>query len=106
MGERRYNILLLAYDKEICPICLESFNFGDEVRFGDPCRHNFHESFFMQLRDFHKCPMCRGTYKRTYTLVIPPKPEEEDAYPPPSPPHVSPPQTPSPPEEEDADLVF
>uniref|UniRef100_A0A1J3H7M6 E3 ubiquitin-protein ligase SIS3 n=1 Tax=Noccaea caerulescens TaxID=107243 RepID=A0A1J3H7M6_NOCCA len=42
-----------------CPICLEEFNVGNEVR-GLPCAHNFHvECIDQWLRLNVKCPRCR-----------------------------------------------
>ncbi|XP_050889903.1 E3 ubiquitin-protein ligase SIS3-like [Lathyrus oleraceus] len=42
-----------------CPICLEEFRVGNEVR-GLPCAHNFHvECIDEWLRMNVKCPRCR-----------------------------------------------
>ncbi|KAM7273712.1 hypothetical protein ACFE04_028376 [Oxalis oulophora] len=55
----KFRLKAVPTDCSECPICLEEFHVGDEVR-GLPCAHNFHvECIDEWLRLNVKCPRCR-----------------------------------------------
>ncbi|KZV56559.1 protein binding protein [Dorcoceras hygrometricum] len=55
----KFMLKAVPTDCSECPICLEEFHFGVEVR-GLPCAHNFHvECIDEWLRLNVKCPRCR-----------------------------------------------
>ncbi|PIN01674.1 hypothetical protein CDL12_25816 [Handroanthus impetiginosus] len=55
----RFELKAVPDDCSECPICLEEFHVGNEVR-GLPCAHNFHvECIDEWLRLNAKCPRCR-----------------------------------------------
>ncbi|KAK3225095.1 hypothetical protein Dsin_004957 [Dipteronia sinensis] len=55
----KFRLKAVPTDCSECPICLEEFHEGDEVR-GLPCAHNFHiECIDEWLRLNVKCPRCR-----------------------------------------------
>ncbi|XP_073143931.1 E3 ubiquitin-protein ligase SIS3-like isoform X2 [Henckelia pumila] len=55
----KFRLKAVPTDCSECPICLEEFHVGDEVR-GLPCAHNFHvECIDKWLRLNVKCPRCR-----------------------------------------------
>ncbi|KAJ0756396.1 putative transcription factor C2H2 family [Helianthus annuus] len=54
-----FSLKAVPTDCSDCPICLEEFHVGDEVR-GLPCAHNFHLACIDKwLRLNIKCPRCR-----------------------------------------------
>ncbi|CAI9267209.1 unnamed protein product [Lactuca saligna] len=54
-----FSLKAVPTDCSDCPICLEEFHVGDEVR-GLPCAHNFHMACIDKwLRLNIKCPRCR-----------------------------------------------
>ncbi|CAI0545788.1 unnamed protein product [Linum tenue] len=55
----KFRLKVVPTDCSECPICLEEFRVGNEVR-GLPCAHNFHvECIDEWLRLNVKCPRCR-----------------------------------------------
>ncbi|CAH9146138.1 unnamed protein product [Cuscuta epithymum] len=55
----KFRMKAVPTDCSECPICLEEFHVGNEVR-GLPCAHNFHvECIDEWLRLNVKCPRCR-----------------------------------------------
>ncbi|XP_021733638.1 E3 ubiquitin-protein ligase SIS3-like [Chenopodium quinoa] len=55
----KFMLKAVPIDCSECPICLEEFSVGNEVR-GLPCAHNFHvECIDQWLRLNVKCPRCR-----------------------------------------------
>lgn len=55
----KFRLKAVPTDCSECPICLEEFHVGNEVR-GLPCAHNFHvECIDQWLRLNVKCPRCR-----------------------------------------------
>ncbi|KAM2699702.1 hypothetical protein EV1_038548 [Malus domestica] len=55
----KFRLKAVPTDCSECPICLEEFHVGNEVR-GLPCAHNFHvECIDEWLRLNVKCPRCR-----------------------------------------------
>ncbi|CAN6444535.1 unnamed protein product [Victoria cruziana] len=55
----KFRLKAVPTDCSECPICLEEFRVGNEVR-GLPCAHNFHmECIDQWLRLNVKCPRCR-----------------------------------------------
>uniref|UniRef100_A0A2P2LWS6 Uncharacterized protein MANES_14G066700 n=1 Tax=Rhizophora mucronata TaxID=61149 RepID=A0A2P2LWS6_RHIMU len=55
----KFRLKAVPTDCSECPICLEEFHLGNEVR-GLPCAHNFHvECIDKWLRLNVKCPRCR-----------------------------------------------
>ncbi|CAA2999897.1 RING-finger ubiquitin ligase [Olea europaea subsp. europaea] len=55
----KFTLKTVPIDCSECPICLEEFRMGNEVR-GLPCAHNFHvECIDEWLRLNVKCPRCR-----------------------------------------------
>ncbi|XP_031403472.1 E3 ubiquitin-protein ligase SIS3 isoform X2 [Punica granatum] len=55
----KFRLKAVPIDCSECPICLEEFHVGNEVR-GLPCAHNFHvECIDEWLRLNVKCPRCR-----------------------------------------------
>jgi E3 ubiquitin-protein ligase SIS3 len=55
----KFRLKAVPTDCSECPICLEEFHVGDEVR-GLPCAHNFHVVCIDEwLRLNVKCPRCR-----------------------------------------------
>ncbi|KAG0498406.1 hypothetical protein HPP92_003097 [Vanilla planifolia] len=55
----KFRLKAVPVDCSECPICLEEFRVGNEVR-GLPCAHNFHvECIDQWLRLNVKCPRCR-----------------------------------------------
>ncbi|KAK4778965.1 hypothetical protein SAY86_006493 [Trapa natans] len=55
----KFRLKIVPTDCSECPICLEEFHVGNEVR-GLPCAHNFHtECIDEWLRLNIKCPRCR-----------------------------------------------
>ena len=55
----KFMLKAVPTDCSECPICLEEFRVGSEVR-GLPCAHNFHVACIDQwLRLNVKCPRCR-----------------------------------------------
>ncbi|GAB4845653.1 E3 ubiquitin-protein ligase sis3, variant 2 [Ancistrocladus abbreviatus] len=55
----KFRLKAVPTDCSECPICLEEFHVGNEVR-GMPCAHNFHvECIDQWLRLNVKCPRCR-----------------------------------------------
>ncbi|KAL3835190.1 hypothetical protein ACJIZ3_009926 [Penstemon smallii] len=55
----KFRLKAVPTDCSECPICLEEFHIGNEVR-GLPCAHNFHvECIDEWLRLNVKCPRCR-----------------------------------------------
>ncbi|CAM8910835.1 unnamed protein product [Rhodiola kirilowii] len=57
----KFRLKAVPADCTECPICLEEFQMGDEVR-GLPCAHNFHVACIDEwLRLNVKCPRCRSS---------------------------------------------
>ncbi|XP_031736014.1 E3 ubiquitin-protein ligase SIS3 isoform X2 [Cucumis sativus] len=57
----KFRLKAVPTDCSECPICLEEFHVGNEVR-GMPCAHNFHvECIDEWLRLNVKCPRCRSS---------------------------------------------
>ncbi|XP_010546024.1 PREDICTED: E3 ubiquitin-protein ligase SIS3 isoform X2 [Tarenaya hassleriana] len=57
----KFRLKAVPTDCSECPICLEEFYVGNEVR-GLPCAHNFHvECIDQWLRLNVKCPRCRSS---------------------------------------------
>ncbi|CAA2956587.1 E3 ubiquitin- ligase SIS3-like [Olea europaea subsp. europaea] len=57
----KFTLKTVPVDCSECPICLEEFRVGNEVR-GLPCAHNFHvECIDEWLRLNVKCPRCRSS---------------------------------------------
>lgn len=57
----KFRMKAVPTDCSECPICLEEFHVGNEVR-GLPCAHNFHvECIDEWLRLNVKCPRCRSS---------------------------------------------
>ncbi|KAL2492713.1 E3 ubiquitin-protein ligase SIS3 [Abeliophyllum distichum] len=57
----KFRMKAVPTDCSECPICLEEFHVGNEVR-GLPCAHNFHvECIDQWLRLNVKCPRCRSS---------------------------------------------
>ncbi|CAM8974965.1 hypothetical protein QQ045_030703 [Rhodiola kirilowii] len=57
----KFRLKTVPADCNECPICLEEFQVGDEVR-GLPCAHNFHVACIDKwLRLNVKCPRCRSS---------------------------------------------
>ncbi|KAK4370835.1 hypothetical protein RND71_010310 [Anisodus tanguticus] len=57
----KFRLKAVPTDCSECPICLEEFRMGNEVR-GLPCAHNFHvECIDEWLRLNVKCPRCRSS---------------------------------------------
>ncbi|OIT08369.1 PREDICTED: E3 ubiquitin-protein ligase SIS3-like isoform X2 [Nicotiana attenuata] len=57
----KFRLKAVPTDCSECPICLEEFRVGNEVR-GLPCAHNFHvECIDEWLRLNVKCPRCRSS---------------------------------------------
>uniref|UniRef100_A0A7N0TXK8 RING-type domain-containing protein n=1 Tax=Kalanchoe fedtschenkoi TaxID=63787 RepID=A0A7N0TXK8_KALFE len=57
----KFTLKAVPADCSECPICLEEFQVGDEVR-GLPCAHNFHVACIDEwLRLNVKCPRCRSS---------------------------------------------
>ncbi|KAL6497465.1 E3 ubiquitin-protein ligase sis3 [Orobanche gracilis] len=57
----KFRMKAVPIDCSECPICLEEFRVGNEVR-GLPCAHNFHvECIDEWLRLNVKCPRCRSS---------------------------------------------
>jgi E3 ubiquitin-protein ligase SIS3 len=55
----KFRLKAVSTDCSECPICLEEFHVGNEVR-GSPCAHNFHVECIDEWRRLHvKCPRCR-----------------------------------------------
>lgn len=54
----------LCGDSSLCPICLESFQFGDEVSRINSCRHTFHSKCLsIWTANSTTCPCCRQDFK-------------------------------------------
>ncbi|PWA79822.1 zinc finger, RING/FYVE/PHD-type [Artemisia annua] len=57
----KFMLIAVPTDCSECPICLEEFHVGNEVR-GLPCAHNFHVGCIDEwLRLNVKCPRCRSS---------------------------------------------
>ncbi|KAK1257043.1 RING-H2 finger protein ATL57 [Acorus gramineus] len=49
----------IADEEEVCPVCLKSLVFGEEIK-RTPCGHLYHsECIFSWLKRSHTCPVCR-----------------------------------------------
>ncbi|MFS7951345.1 putative transcription factor C2H2 family [Helianthus anomalus] len=85
-----FSLKAVPTDCSDCPICLEEFHVGDEVR-GLPCAHNFHLACIDKwLRLNIKCPRCRCSVFPNLELNnlpnIPPDTILSSPSPPPPPP--------------------
>ncbi|KAK1293478.1 NEP1-interacting protein 2 [Acorus calamus] len=56
-------------EEEVCPVCLQNFVVGEEIK-STPCGHRFHgECIFRWMGRNRTCPMCRSSVRRAKNLV-------------------------------------
>ncbi|KAF5933276.1 hypothetical protein HYC85_029447 [Camellia sinensis] len=78
----KFRLKAVPTDCSECPICLEEFHVGNEVR-GLPCAHNFHvECIDEWLRLNVKCPRCRCSSASvlTTTRYVRTQPSSSQSY--------------------------
>ncbi|KAK1278780.1 NEP1-interacting protein-like 1 [Acorus gramineus] len=56
-------------EEEVCPVCLQNFVVGEEIK-STPCGHRFHEEcIFRWMESSRTCPMCRSSVRRAKKVV-------------------------------------